>query len=95
MDAGWSIDSDQLTLQYRHLTKNTVFMLKKKIQIVRMEEGVFQRKHNLATVNAVVKSGVGNSGGLVVDLNNVDVEKIYWWFSKSKQKLEKNPIKKV
>lgn len=82
-DAGWRIDGSQLVLTYRSLVKHTVFMSKNKVQAIDMKESYFQRKKNLATIEATVKSGLGGTGGEVVDLEKDDVTKIYSWYSKA------------
>lgn len=80
-DAGWGIEKDQLTLQYRRLTKNIVFMKKGKIQSVNIQESFFQREKQLLTIQARVKSGHGGGGGQVVDLDQNDALHVYYWFS--------------
>ncbi|EIJ79883.1 hypothetical protein PB1_05947 [Bacillus methanolicus PB1] len=79
-DAGWSIDNQQLTLRYRGISKNTVFMKKNKIQSLTVKESYFQKKKKLATLDAVVKSGAGGSGGTVADLQQEDCYYVYRWY---------------
>lgn len=83
-DAGWKIDSDQLTLRYRTIIKNTIFMKRKRIQSLVMRESYFQNKNKLASIEATVMSGSGGTGGKVIDLEKKDVEGIYEWYSYSK-----------
>ncbi|WP_311439614.1 PH domain-containing protein [Mesobacillus foraminis] len=80
-DAGWSLDSGILTLRYRSLVKSTVFMKKTKVQSMSIKQSPFQRQAQLATIQAMVKSGHSGSGGKVVDLEEEDVESIYKWYS--------------
>lgn len=80
-DAGWSLDQEMLTFRYRNIVKNTVYMKKNKVQSFSMKESYFQRKKNLATVEAIVKSGHGGAGGKVIDLEKKHVEMIYHWYS--------------
>ncbi|WP_423408774.1 PH domain-containing protein [Heyndrickxia sp. MSNUG] len=80
-DAGWGIDNGMLTFRYRRIVKNTVFMRKNKVQSFSVKESFFQRKKKLATVEAIVKSGHGGSGGKVIDLEKKDAEAIYHWYS--------------
>lgn len=84
-DAGWGIEGNQLALQYRRLTKNIVFMEKGKIQSANIEQSFFQRKKELSTIQALIKSGQGGTGGRVVDLELNDAAYIYQWFSYNKQ----------
>ena len=83
--AGWGIDDHQLTLQYRNLTKNTVYMNKGKIQSINLNKSYFQRNKQLSTIHALIKSGHGESGGRVVDLELDDATQIYQWFSFDKK----------
>ncbi|WP_226647456.1 PH domain-containing protein [Mesobacillus subterraneus] len=80
-DAGWSLDQGMLTFRYRNIVKNTVYMKKNKVQSFSMKESFFQRKKNLATVEAIVKSGHGGAGGKVIDLEKKHVDRIYHWYS--------------
>jgi putative membrane protein len=84
-DTGWGIDANQLTLQYRTLTKNTVYMNKGKIQSINLNESYFQRNKQLSTIHALVKSGHGESGGRVVDIEKEHATQIYQWFSFDKK----------
>lgn len=80
-DSGWSIFGDQLTLQYRDISKHIVFMKKRKIQAVGTNESFFQTKKQLSTIQASVKSGGGGAGGRVVDIGRKDAVQILQWFS--------------
>jgi putative membrane protein len=82
--AGWGMDRGYLTLSYRSIGKNTVTMKKEKVQSMSVNQSRFQRKKQLATIQAVVKSGHNGSGGKVADLECSDMEKIYRWYSHEK-----------
>ncbi len=82
-DAGWSIDEDQLSLRFRGLTKHTIFMQRKNIQSLRSRTTYFQKRKDLSSIMAFVKSGIGLDGGTVTDLERKDVEAVYQWFSRS------------
>ena len=64
-DAGWSLQGQQLTLTFRGLVKNTIFMKKSKIQSLTMWSSLFQDKQSLASIEASIISGLGGSGGTV------------------------------
>lgn len=81
-DAGWNLEQQQLSLRYRTIIRTTAFIKKNKIQSINMKESYFQRKKALASVEAFVKLGFGGFGGQVIDLEKIDVEKIYSWYSK-------------
>jgi putative membrane protein len=82
--AGWNIDSRQLSLRFGGMVRTTVYMKKNKIQSLEIRESYFQRRKNLGTVEAIVKSGTGPTGGTVVDLEKEDVKQIYNWYSRNK-----------
>jgi putative membrane protein len=81
-DAGWSVAGQQLSLRYRTIVRTTVHMNKNKIQSLDLRESFFQRKKNLATIEAFVKVGFGGSGGKVLDLEQSDVKRVYSWYSR-------------
>ncbi|WP_342429209.1 PH domain-containing protein [Neobacillus sp. FSL H8-0543] len=81
-DAGWIISGQQLSLRYRTIVRTTVHMKKNKIQSLDIRESYFQKKKNLATIEAFVKVGFGGSGGKVLDLEQNDVKKVYSWYSR-------------
>jgi putative membrane protein len=80
-DAGWSLENQQLSLRYRTIVRTTVYMKKNKIQCLKMRESYFQGKKDLASIEAFVKSGIGPSGGEVIDLEKKDIQNIYTWYS--------------
>lgn len=79
-DAGWNLHGQQLTLTFRGVVKNTIFMKKNKIQSLSVWSSRFQDKQLLASMEASIISGLGGSGGTVIDLESEDVEKIYNWY---------------
>ncbi|WP_428910558.1 PH domain-containing protein [Niallia sp. Krafla_26] len=79
-DAGWNLNEQQLTLTYRRIDKNTIFMRKNKIQSLSMWNSYFQDKQSLASIEASIVSGIGGSGGTVIDLEAKDVKEIYNWY---------------
>ncbi|QED46364.1 PH domain-containing protein [Cytobacillus dafuensis] len=83
-DAGWNLDHHQLTLRFRTINKNTIFMKRSRIQSLSIKESHFQRKKELATIHAKVMSGSGGTGGKVVDLEKEDVYELYKWYSYTK-----------
>jgi putative membrane protein len=85
-DAGWSLEKQQLSLRYRSIVRTTVFIKKSKIQSLELKESYFQRRKDLATLEAFVKVGFGGAGGRVPDMDLKDVKKVYTWFSKESEK---------
>ncbi|MEH7249955.1 PH domain-containing protein [Neobacillus niacini] len=85
-DAGWSLEQQQLTLRYRNIVRTTVFIKKNKIQSLEVKESFFQRRKELATLEAFVKVGFGGAGGRVIDMEKSDLKKVYSWFSRDDEK---------
>ncbi|PLS15893.1 hypothetical protein CVD28_20570 [Bacillus sp. M6-12] len=79
---GWCITGDQLLLRYRFLSQETLFVKKRRIQSLASNISWFQRRKQLATISATIKSGMGPRMGKVVDLELQDAENIKQWFSK-------------
>lgn len=85
-DAGWNLGQQQLSLRYRSLTRSTIYMKKNRIQSLSLQESYFQKRRELGTLAASVKSGVGGAGGKVADMEINDVLYIYRWYSREKQR---------
>ncbi|MGD7055150.1 PH domain-containing protein [Sutcliffiella horikoshii] len=83
--AGWAMESEQLQLSYRHLSKNTVLVRKKRIQSFELRESFFQGKRKLFTIKAAIKTGLGGKNFQVVDVEQLDGEQIYEWYSYEKK----------
>lgn len=79
-DAGWNLNGQQLTLTFRGIVKNTIFMKKNKIQSLSIQKSYFQDRQSLGTIKASIISGIGGSGGTVADLEREDVEEVYQWY---------------
>ncbi|MCQ6282246.1 PH domain-containing protein [Bacillus sp. EB600] len=80
-DSGWNLENLQLSFRYRTLSRSTIYMKKNRIQSLDVRESYFQRRNQLATIEAFVKSGLGGAGGKVKDLAVGEVEEIYSWYS--------------
>lgn len=85
-DAGWSLGPKQLTLRFRRINRTTVFMQKNRVQSLKMRESFFQRRQSLGTLEAFVKSGAGDAWATVVDLERSDIQQVYEWYSREKQR---------
>ncbi|OCA89364.1 hypothetical protein A8F94_23640 [Bacillus sp. FJAT-27225] len=84
--AGWGVSGRQLSLRFRIVSKTTVYLLKNKIQSLDMSESYFQKRKQLARVDAYAKSGFGIAGGGVRDLDAADALFIYTWYSQNELK---------
>ncbi|WP_159439988.1 PH domain-containing protein [Bacillus sinesaloumensis] len=78
--AGWKIDENQLTLQYRFFSKVTVLQYKKRIQSLDLKQSYFQRNKELGTVKTFIKSTMSGKGFEVKDLQISDCRVIWDWY---------------
>ncbi|MEH7381172.1 PH domain-containing protein [Bacillus sp. JJ1533] len=84
--AGWTIENDQLTLQFRFFSKITVLHHKKRIQSMDKKQSFLQRKKELGSVRTFIKSAVTGKGFEVKDLEDSDCWTIWEWYTKRKNK---------
>lgn len=81
---GYWISGNQLTLQYRRLSRVTFIAERKRIQAMEKRQNYFQKRKNIATVQATVMSGNGGLTARADHLNEQDVDEILSWFEGSK-----------
>ncbi|WP_227396504.1 PH domain-containing protein [Jeotgalibacillus aurantiacus] len=78
--AGYNLSGDQLVMRFRGISKQIVYMKKKRIQSVTWTETYFQRKGHVATITATIKSYVGGSSTSVEHLDKKDVVTLMDWY---------------
>lgn len=78
--AGWNIQNQQLTLQYRQYLKYTIYFQKNRIQSLEERASWFQKRAHLATISATAKSGFLTAEGIVPHLCEQDINNIYQWY---------------
>ncbi|MBN8194132.1 PH domain-containing protein [Bacillus sp. NTK074B] len=81
---GFRIDGGQLTLRYRGVLKNTMYMKKSRIQSLDAKVSWFQSRNELGSLTTTVKSGVAGYASPVRDLDQEDIQRIASWFSHNK-----------
>lgn len=84
--SGYSINGKQLTFVYRMINRVTFVVEKKRIQAAEMSQTYFQKRKEIASVEAMVMSGITGATAKVRHLNKEDVEDIMSWFEKSEVK---------
>ncbi|MEI5909381.1 PH domain-containing protein [Bacillus spongiae] len=77
--AGWHIDNNQFTLQYRKMSKHTMIVLKNRIQSFDQTQSWFQRRNHLVSFALTIKSGAGPKVGKAFYMNEQDGEMIKKW----------------
>jgi putative membrane protein len=78
---GFRIDGGQLSLRYRGVLKNTMYVKKNRIQSLDTKESWFQSRKGLGSLTTTVKSGETGYASPVRDLDKDDVQRIASWFS--------------
>ena len=78
--AGWNITGSQLLIRSRFISKQTLLFHKNKIQSIESKISWTQKRMGLATISALIKSGVSLREGEVRDVEVGDVKKIQAWF---------------
>ncbi len=78
---GWRIDGGQLSLQYRGLLKNTMYIKKNRIQSLDGQESWFQSRKELGSLTTTIKSGETGYASAIKDLEKEDLQSIASWFS--------------
>lgn len=84
--AGWNLADKQLLLRSRGISKTTLLFQKNKIQSIEVSTSWMQRRANLATISALIKSGLAFRSGQVVDIEKNDFTKVEAWFLTGKKK---------
>lgn len=74
------ISGQQLTLRYRRISLQTVYVMKKRIQSMQMKQNYFHRKKHVATISASIKSGGMAFEAQVKHMEEVDAERILAWY---------------
>ncbi|MBS4205304.1 PH domain-containing protein [Lederbergia citrea] len=87
--AGWNITDNQLTLRYRGIDQQTVYMSKKRMQSFDISVNWFQKRAGLSSIETAVMSGGGAVAG-VKHILGEDAKKIYEWYSPERGRAEHN-----
>ncbi|AST94124.1 MULTISPECIES: PH domain-containing protein [Sutcliffiella] len=83
-DGGWKLDGDLLQLSFRIINKNKVILKKKRIQSLEWRESLFQRRQNVGTLEAAIKSSFTFKNFKVIDVKVKDGANVYKWYSYKK-----------
>ncbi len=78
--AAYEIYGNQLTMRFREISLQTVYMMKKRIQSMEVKQNYFHRKKHVATVSAAVKSGMIAFNAQVRHMEVKEAEKIFAWY---------------
>ncbi|MFB1082987.1 PH domain-containing protein [Jeotgalibacillus sp. JSM ZJ347] len=79
--AGWSASRDQLTLKFRGISKQIVFLKKKRIQSLEWTQTYFQKRGDVATIHATIKSYTSGSHSSISHIAKEDANLMMDWYS--------------
>lgn len=78
--AAYDITGHQLTMRFRGISMQTVYVMKKRIQSMKMKQNYFHRKNKVATISAAIKSGALAFDAKVKHMDEQDAERIMDWY---------------
>ncbi|MFD1927705.1 PH domain-containing protein [Sporosarcina siberiensis] len=81
--AAYDISGNQLTMQFRGLSLQTTYLLKKRIQSMEMKQNYFHKKKSVATLSARIKSGATMFNAQVSHMDEAEAERILSWYEPS------------
>ncbi|RNF38589.1 PH domain-containing protein [Planococcus salinus] len=84
---GYALIGKQLTMEFRGISKHTFFMMKKRIQAIEVTQSYFQRRKDVASIQATIKSGMLGATARIDHMDRQDGTRILEWYEPSKQKL--------
>ncbi|TWT02546.1 PH domain-containing protein [Planomicrobium sp. CPCC 101079] len=87
--AGYALTRKQLTMEFRTVSKHAFFMMKKRIQAIEVTQSYFQRRKNLASIQATIKSGMLGAAARVDHMEEQDASEVLAWYEPSDSKAAK------
>ena len=84
--AGYALVERQLTMQFRNISKHTFFIMKRRIQAIDVTQSYFQRRKDVASIQATIKSGMMGATARIDHMEKGDAGRILAWYEPSDQK---------
>ncbi|MFC4711329.1 PH domain-containing protein [Planococcus dechangensis] len=84
--AGYAIAERQLTAQFRGVSLHRYYMMKKRIQVIAVTRTIFQRRRDVASVHATIKSGMLGATAFIPHVGREAAEDILAWYEPSGQR---------
>lgn len=78
----------QLTIVYRHISRVTFFVERRRIQVAEQRQSYFQKRAQLATGRIVVMSGMTGAEAKAYHMEQKDIEDMMDWFEHKKSSAE-------
>ncbi|WP_273853807.1 PH domain-containing protein [Guptibacillus spartinae] len=88
-DAGFGIKKDVALLQFRQISKTTVYVARKNIQSMEMETTILQNPKQLTTFKVSILSSLAGKQFKVKDIESSSGEQLLNWYSFRSKKIEK------
>ena len=85
--AAISISGNQLTMRFRGFSLQTAYLMRKRIQSMKMKRNYFHKRKQVATLVASIKSGMGVFEAQVSHMDEVEAEKILSWYGKDAKEI--------
>src|SRR5690606_18671413 len=86
---GYALNGKQLTMEFRGFSKHTFYVWKKRVQAVYVLQTYFQRKRDLASIQATIKSGMLGYTARINYMEKEDASRILDWYHPSSVRTEK------
>ncbi|PSL28839.1 putative membrane protein [Planomicrobium soli] len=83
---GYALADRQLTMEFRTVSKHAFFMMKKRIQAIEVTQSYFQRRKDLASIQATIKSGMLGATARIEHMEKEDASKVLAWYEPSDNK---------
>ncbi|RLQ91047.1 PH domain-containing protein [Planomicrobium sp. Y74] len=80
---GYALTGRQLTMEFRGFSKHTFYVWKKRVQAVNVLQTYFQRKRDLASIQATIKSGMLGYSARINYMEKDDATRILDWYHPS------------
>lgn len=77
---GFAIKEKQLTMRFRNISRVTVYMRKHRIQALMKRQSYFQKRKQVATVQATVMSGISGATSWVHSIEEKEADAILTWY---------------
>lgn len=77
---GYALTGRQLTMEFRGFSKHTFYVWKKRVQAVNVMQTYFQRKRDLASIQATIKSGMLGYSARINYMEKDDASRILDWY---------------
>ncbi|WP_422122217.1 PH domain-containing protein [Planococcus sp. X10-3] len=77
---GYALTGKQLTMEFRGFSKHTFYVWKKRMQAVNVMQTYFQRRRELASIQATIKSGMLGYAARINYMEKEDASRILDWY---------------